>query len=458
MTRRLVLAMALLVAVVAVALAVPMAAVVANGERAAFISGLEVDTLTTAAAMSAQPPIDWQETAEGTARETGARVVVVAPDRSLVADSDRTSLERQFDRPEIDAALSGSLTSDVRTSRTLGEDLRFVAAPIIQQLDVVGAVRLSLPESIVTEEVQETQRWLVVFVLTVVLAAGLVAWLLARSIAAPLTHVAQVAEDLPDDLDLRADESHGPGEVRAVARALNTTAERLSGILQRTQRVAADASHHLRTPLTGVRLRLEAIEDVSDQQEVRDEAAAATREVDRLTRRLEQVLALARSDAGAGVVEAQDAGAIVRDRVDNAEGLFRERDLSLTAEVDPEVRIDAPPGALARVVDELLGNALQYARARVHVDLTVDEGRARLSVADDGPGVPADEREAVFERFRRGSSSVPGGSGLGLALVRETVVAMGGTARAERSRWGGLEVRILLPLAGSTSPPPDEGT
>lgn len=444
--------MALLVAVVTLALAVPMATVVANGERSTFISGLEVDTLTTAATMSAQPPIDWQTTAEETAARTGARVVVVAPDRSLVADSDQSSLDRQFDRPEIDAALAGALTSDVRASRTLGEELRYVAAPIVQQYDVVGAVRLSLPESIVDDEVQETQRWLTVFVLTVVVAAGLVAWLLARSISAPLTHVAQVAEELPDDLDLRADESRGPGEVRAVARALNSTAERLSGILQRTQRVAADASHHLRTPLTGVRLRLEAIEDVSDQPEVRAEAAAATREVDRLTRRLEQVLALARSDAGAGTPEAQDFSAVVFDRVENAEGLFRERDLTLTCEADPEVRVEAPPGALSRVVDELLGNALSYARTRVTVALHSVDRMAVLTVSDDGPGVPESEREDVFERFRRGSSSVPGGSGLGLALVRESVVGLGGGARAERSPWGGLSVVVRIPLTDPDRP------
>jgi signal transduction histidine kinase len=460
-TRRLVLAMALLVAVVAAALAVPLAVVVANDQRALFVANLEKDTLTTAATLSAQPFVDWQSTATQAAQETGARVVVVALDRSLIADSDNSSLDRLFDRPEITDALAGSLTSSVRTSATLGEDLRYVAAPVIQNYDVVAAVRLSLPESIVTEEVAETQRWLVVFVLTVVVAAGLVAWLLARSIASPLRNVARVAEELPDDLDLRADEGHGPHEVRAVALALNSTARRLSGIIQRQQRVAADASHHLRTPLTGVRLRLEAIEDITTDEQVAAEARAATAEVDRLGRRIEQVLELARSDAGSAPMGTRNASDAVRERLEAAAGLFDEREIELTSAVDDGVFVMAPVGLVGRLADELLGNAMQYARTRVHVELRAVDRSARLSVSDDGPGVPAGEREAVFERFTRGSTSVPGGSGLGLALVRESVAALGGSARAEESPWGGLSVVVRIPVADAPDraahwPPEDQ--
>jgi signal transduction histidine kinase len=446
-TRRLVLAMALLVAVVAAALALPLANVVANDQRAAFISNLEVDTLTTAATMSAQPSIDWQATAEEAAARTGARVIVVAPDRTLLSDSDNSSLDRLFDRPEINAALAGSLTSDVRTSTTLGEELRYVAAPVVQNYGVVAAVRLSLPESIVTEEVAETQRWLIVFVLTVVVAAALVAWLLARSIASPLLHVARVAEELPDDLDLRADETHGPHEVRSVAIALNSTAQRLSGILRRTERVAADASHHLRTPLTGLRLRLEAIEDISEQEQVQDEARAATAEVDRLTRRIEQVLALARSDAGAAPTTSQDASVIIGGRLEAAAAMFAEQDVELAYSLPPGVFVAAPTGLVARIIDELLGNALLYARTQVRVELRTIDRMAELSVSDDGPGVPEDEREAIFERFQRGHHAVPGGSGLGLALVRESAAALGGSARAFESARGGLNVVVRLPMA-----------
>ncbi len=254
MTRRLVLAFTLVAAVVALALAVPLALLVSHDQRASLVSDLEVRTLATASILASQPRDAWAATVSAIAAETGARVVVVDPQARLVADSDASGLDRLFTRPEIEEALGGRLASDVRPSTTLGTDLRYVAAPVVQQEAIAAAVRLSLPEDAVTSTVRRTQGWLAVFVLAVVAVAALIGWLMARSLAAPLDRLADVAERLPDDLSLRARDDDGPPEVRSVARALNATAGRLAALIARSERVAAEASHHLRTPLTGVRL------------------------------------------------------------------------------------------------------------------------------------------------------------------------------------------------------------
>jgi signal transduction histidine kinase len=432
-------------ALVAVALALPMVLLVANDQRAAFVSQLEVETLAAASVLASQPDAAWPATVEDVAAQSDARVVVVDDSLVLVADSDNSGLDRAFDRPEIQSALEGSLTSSVRFSDTLATDLRYVAAPVVKGERVVAAVRLSLPETTVTEAVRRTQLWLAVFVLAVVIAAGLIAWLLARSIAAPLEEVADVARVLPEDLDLRAEEARGPKEVRDVAVALNSTAGRLGDMIGRAQRVAADASHHLRTPLTGVRLRLEAIEDTADDQRIRDQAAAATAEVDRLTRRIDQVLALAKSDAATiGNVDS-DASHIVADRVAAADPLASGRGIAIDTRIDPDLVALTLPGLVGRSVDEVLGNALAYAASRVRVSLTASGDRVVLRVEDDGAGVPEAERERIFERFVRGTSANAGGSGLGLALVSEGAVASGGTVRAERSDLGGLAVVVAWP-------------
>jgi len=432
-------------ALVAVALAVPMVLLVANDQRTAFVSQLEVETLAAASVLSSQPDSAWPATVEDISAQAGGRVVVVDDSLVLVADSDNSGLDRSFDRPEVQKALEGSLTSSVRFSDTLGADLRYVAAPVIKDERVVAAVRLSLPETIVRDAVRRTQLWLAVFVIAVIIAAGLIAWLLARSIAAPLEEVADVARVLPEDLDLRAQEDRGPKEVRDVAAALNSTAGRLGDMIGRAQRVAADASHHLRTPLTGVRLRLEAIEDTADDPRIRSEAAAATSEVDRLTRRIDQVLALAKSDAATIGSVASDASILVADRVAAVDPLASERGIAVESSIEPDLITYTLPGLVGRSVDELLGNALDYARSHVRVSLTSSGDRIVLRVEDDGPGVPDEERKRILERFVRGATANPGGTGLGLALVSEGAAASGGSVRAERSEMGGLAVVVAWP-------------
>ncbi|MFM1967020.1 MAG: hypothetical protein RL134_2745 [Actinomycetota bacterium] len=448
MTRRLVLVMTAVAALVAVALAVPMVLLVASDQRSAFVSQLEVETLAAASVLASQPQSAWPDTVEDISAQAAARVVVVDDSLVLVADSDNTGLDRSFDRPEVQSALEGSLTSSVRFSDTLGADLRYVAAPVVKDERVVAAVRLSLPETAVTDAVRRTELWLGVFVIAVVLAAALVAWLLARSIAAPLEDVADIARVLPEDLDLRAEEGRGPKEVRDVATALNSTAGRLGDMISRAQRVAADASHHLRTPLTSIRLRLEAIEDTADDPRIRGEAAAATAEVDRLTRRIDQVLALAKSDASTLGAVNSDASLLVADRIAAADPLAVERNVVIESNIEPDLVVRTLPGLVGRSVDELLGNALAYARSRVIVSLAPSADLVILRVEDDGPGVSESDRGRIFERFARGSAANPGGSGLGLALVSEGAVASGGSVRAERSAMGGLAVIVGWPSAG----------
>lgn len=437
--------MVLLTAVVALALALPLALIVAQDQRAAFIRELEVHTLATAALLASQDAAGWDATIDEIASTTGDRVVVVDRELQLVADSDDSGLDRSFDRPEVQQALSGRLTSDVRRSATLESDLRYVAAPIVQDRQIVAAVRLSLPEDQVTQRIRQTQIWLGVFVASVMVIAGLVAWILARGIAAPLHALARSAEALSDDLRVRADSDHGPGEVRAVALALNQTADRLDQLLQRARAVAAEASHHLRTPLTGIRLRIEAIEDTAADPEIAREATAALAEVDRLTRRVDQVLALARSDAGVSTPERVDLTTAVQVSVDGITPLAASKGIMISLGDAPQVWCRAVPGSVARCVDELLGNAVTYARSSIEVVVQYVENKATLTVRDDGAGVPEPELPRILERFGRASTAAPGGSGLGLAMVRESVEDSGGSVQLSSPKGSGLEVTLHWP-------------
>ena len=123
-----------------------------------------------------------------------------------------------------------------------------------------------------------------------------------------------------------------------------------------------------------------------------------------------------------------------------------ERDLHLSTELSPNLRVSAGASTVAKIIDELMGNAMQYAQTTVLVRCLRSGRSVEISVSDDGPGVDESEWQSIFQRFSRGSAAAPGGSGLGLALVQESAREAGGDAYAERSELGGLSVHVLLPV------------
>jgi signal transduction histidine kinase len=142
-----------------------------------------------------------------------------------------------------------------------------------------------------------------------------------------------------------------------------------------------------------------------------------------------------------------NASSKVSGRIIEAELIAHENEIELTGDIDADLWIMSSEGTVAKITDELLSNAMSYARSRIHVTLRREGRDVVLAVGDDGPGIAVEERESVFQRFTRGSAAVPGGSGLGLALVQESARAAGGDATAGQSRLGGLEIRVSFPAA-----------
>ena len=126
-----------------------------------------------------------------------------------------------------------------------------------------------------------------------------------------------------------------------------------------------------------------------------------------------------------------------------------DRGLAIGADIEADVRVRAVMGSVARAADEIIGNALSYARSRIDVSVHREQAFGVLRVEDDGPGIPSAERSRVLQRFIRGSSAAPGGSGLGLALVAESATATGGAVAVGESALGGCSIEVRWPLAAS---------
>jgi two-component system, OmpR family, sensor kinase len=289
-----------------------------------------------------------------------------------------------------------------------------------------------------------------------------VAWLLAGSLARPPRALARTARRVTaGDLAARAP-LEGPREQREVAAAFNEMTERLGSLVESQRDFVSNASHQLRTPLTGLRLRIEASHDLSASETVRTELAEAERELERLTGLLTNLLALARGDEAAPEPRAISLAQVARAAADRWANRAEDQGRRLIVRAEPGVEVLSAGEDLGIVLDNLVENAISYSPegSAVTISTGVRGPYGFLAVDDEGPGLEPGEAERVLERFYRGSASAgSSGTGLGLAIVRVLAERWGGRVALENLPHRGLRACAYLPLAGSPEAlqTPDEG-
>ena len=282
-----------------------------------------------------------------------------------------------------------------------------------------------------------------------VLAAALVigAWLIVRRVTAPVVGFAGAidARAPGDSAPVQLDGL--PAELRPVGLAVNRLFARVDEALQHERTLTADAAHELRTPLAALRAQAQVALRARDDGE-RDEALRALiGGVDRATRLVESVLALARLDARSIDRAALPLVSLDKVAADAADALRADRRVhSIRVELDvPAVRVRADPDSLPIALRNLCENALRHASSRVRVEARVDHGEVTIAVRDDGPGMSADQQARAFDRFYRGGID-GGGAGLGLALVKRVAEMHGGHVRFAVGLDGkGLGVELVMP-------------
>jgi signal transduction histidine kinase len=433
---------------------------------------LSVDNLRDAV-LASRPEFETALTAD----EQGSRLGAVSDaafdfrqqvDARVLVDSDEDddALPDFFYDSEYTPADTGDATlaalASLREARTVinvDGDQVTVAAPLFQVLGGVLVAQRRLTE--VTTTVEQVGRALLVAALVGLLATILVAIGLSSTLLRRLARLRVAALRITaDGPDAPAPRDRGRDEVGDLARALARMQEELRRQEAARRSFVATASHELRTPLTMRKGPMELLEedlhdgrvDVADAQL---QVSIARGELRRLSTLASELLDLSRLDADVQLrsepVELGEIGRAVA-----AEFALQARDAEVELDVQPAAdgcwgRGD--PDAAARVVRILLDNALRYGPAggKVTVTTCTQDARATIEVADDGPGIPAEEHEYIFERFHRGRSAGPeGGFGLGLAIGRELAQRMGGAlALADGPQEGGARFVLALPVAGA---------
>lgn len=301
-----------------------------------------------------------------------------------------------------------------------------VAVPVTHDSDVIGAVRAASPRAAIYRQVALV--WLGMFGLAS-LAIGTV-WLVARRqarrLARPLEELSDAARRLGQgDFSVRTTPVDIP-EIDSVGSALNSTAGRLDAMLARERSFSADASHQLRTPLTGLRLRLEAALDHPGQDlrhAITDGIAAA----DRLEQTIEELLALAR-DTRSSNITPLDLPGLLEEIEAGWHDRLAAQDRALRVAVDPQAPVSlASTAAVRQVLTVLLDNAATHGFGTVSVTVRNAADALAIDVSDEGTGITAPEPELFTRRSR-----LADGHGIGLALARSLAEAEGGRLRLTR--------------------------
>jgi two-component system, OmpR family, sensor kinase len=306
-------------------------------------------------------------------------------------------------------------------------------------------IQVAQPTILRTELAALTAGRLLLPVLVILPLLGLLGWWIVGRGLAPLGDLAaSLARRAPASLEPVA-AGQAPSEVQPLVHSLNALLARLSEAFDAQRRFAADAAHELRTPLTALTLQIQLARRAGSAEERAMALDRLEQGVKRATRLVQQLLTMARldPDAAAHAVTRFDlaelAGAAVGERKAAAEG----RGIGLAVHARPTC-IRGQEEAVRILLANLIDNALRYTPpgGTIAVRVRRDADVAALEVVDSGPGIAAEERERVFDRFYRGRDAPAGGSGLGLAIVRQIVGLHGGTIALGEAEGGGLKVSV----------------
>lgn len=374
-------------------------------------------------------------------------------------------------RPLLIADASGRVVYDpsgLRTGSTLDSREREACAPIVAQGKLVGYVELAdFPRGVITPPEQGFLDQLRGTLIIAALAAGglgiLMGLLISRTLAAPLAELARAARAFAAGDWGRRVSVHGiarTAEVTEVARAFNDMADALHHAETLRRNLMADVAHELRTPLTVLQGNLRALLDGVYPLE-RSEIATLYDETRLLSRLVDDLRQLALAEAGQLPLNLQtlDVKTLAQAAANKFAAVAEERGVALAIEIPeqlPEVRADTD--RLMQVLTNLLGNALRHTACGGRITLRAEEvntaqgDMVRISVSDTGEGIAAEDLPHVFDRFYRADRSRRGGStGLGLAIAKSFVEALGGAIDVESAQGQGSCFWFTLPRAGAAS-------
>jgi heavy metal sensor kinase len=407
---------------------------------------------------------DFEDAARSTAKELASRqqmLVIYDADGRLLAEEGRDddltiALPRLESIPDNDASLATVVEDRDTDDRHRLAVRRLTIQPYGARYIVVAGSSLEP-----TDEELEALREILLYVVPLAIAfAGLGGWFLARRSLAPVAAMAERARRIGvEDLSGRLPVANPGDELGRLAETFNELLGRLEASLTLQRQFMADASHELRTPVTAARTAASVAlqQPHRDEREYRETLEIVEQQTVRLSRIVEDMFTLARADAGNYPVrfEAMYLDEVVDEAVRAARVLASTRNVSVAVRRIESASLAGDEDLIRRLVGNLLDNAIRHTPpgGGVQVEFQRVPGGYAIAISDEGPGIPDDSRQLIFERFYRVDRSrargpADGGAGLGLALARWIARAHGGDVTLTRSSGTGSTFTAFLPHPG----------
>lgn len=390
-------------------------------------------------------------------RQLDARVLILGMNANVLADAYGELEGRVLLHPEVQASLTGQSVALEQRAAT-GEAALYVLVPIsrVDRLDdghreIIGVVFISSSLADIYETLSVLQRRLVFGALAISLIAAFMGLSFASGITSPLVALTEGARRMSrGDLGTKV-EPRGDMEVFELAAAFNHMSSRLEALELARRRFVSDASHEMRAPLASMKALIEPLtaDPEVDRHTVQEFLGDVEREIERLSKLVDDLLQLARLDSKPVLETAPfDFGALITRVVGSLQPLAKARGVTVEIECPANLLYNGDENKLHRAVLNIVDNAIKFASSYVRVSCTVDT-LLILKVSDNGPGVPEESRARIFERFYRvdkARARATGGSGLGLAIASEIISMHRGHITLQSPQSGGATFIISLPL------------
>ncbi|MHB1399708.1 MAG: HAMP domain-containing sensor histidine kinase [Trichloromonadaceae bacterium] len=346
------------------------------------------------------------------------------------------------------------------SERSLGSHpLRIYTYPVLEDGKLTHLLQVGVSLASVAETLKQLWGAFFAFGPLVLLLLGAGGWLLVGWALSPVSRMTRAVRKInAESLSQRLPLGHGQDEISQLAETFNDMLARLEDSFRKIKQFSGDASHELRTPLTIIRGETEvALRWAKDPEEMRSALQSNLEEIDRMGRIIDDLLTLAKSEAGEMPLEMKEFS--LSDLVQQLYlqgrllGEAKQMDVSLQLDVAEEIRIRGDELRLRQMFLNLITNAIKYTpdQGKVVISMAVDEGRAVVTVRDSGIGIPAEHLPHIFSRFYRidkARNREDGGTGLGLAIVKWIVEVHDGKIRVTSNPDQGSIFTVYLPIEG----------